>query len=159
MREHLPRRMLYRSLTDRSGVAALEFALVAGLLITLLLATFDIGIIVLQYAELNTALRAGGQYAIAFPSDSNGIQNAVTNALPASLQSSVTTQVGCECLTNGSPSACGAVKSGACNACPSGTTQRFIHILSNVSTSTWLTTPLAITKLAAPSACYVARVQ
>ena len=152
---------LSRPLRDRRGIAALEFALVGGLLVVLLLAAFDIGLAVLQYAQLNSAVRAGGQYALSFPTDISGINAAVTNALPASLQSSVTTQIGCECLSSdsGTPSACSSVISGACNACASGTTQRYIHVSSRVKAATWFAMPLGMPHLATPSACYVARVQ
>ena len=155
-----PRQMLQRSATDCSGAAALEFALIGALLVALLLVAFDIGIAVLQYTELNTAVRAGGLYAVTFPTDINGIKDAVKNSLPSAMQPSVTTTVGCECSdSGGSTDICES--SGACGACGSSTAQRFVHVATTVQSSavTWFTTLLAITPLSAPSACYVARVK
>ena len=149
-----------RLLRDRRGSAALEFGLVATMVLALLLFAFDVGLSMLQYAQLNVAVRAGGQYAMTFPTDEGGIHAAVTAALPSTLQAAVTTTVGCECLADGASgsSICGGF-SGSCSSCGAGTTQRFVHVATNVTTSTWLTSPLKITPLATPSACYVARVQ
>ena len=158
MPQHSARRALYGPMVDHSGTAALEFALVASIVVTVLLAAFDIGIAMLQYAELNAAVRAGGQYAIAFPTDTSGIEAAVNAVLPGSMQASVTKKIGCECSNGGGGSPCGSV-SGSCSSCPSGTTQRYVHVASSLNASTWFTTPLAIIPLSAPSACYVARVQ
>jgi Flp pilus assembly protein TadG len=156
MPEHPGRRTRYGPIVDHRGTAALEFALVASIVVTLLLAAFDIGIAMLQYAKLNAAVRAGGQYAITFPTDTSGIEAAVNAVLPGSMQASVT--IGCECSNGGGGSPCGSV-SGSCSSCPSSTTQRYVHVASSLNASTWFTTPLAITPLSAPSACYVARVQ
>jgi Flp pilus assembly protein TadG len=147
-------------LRDRRGSAALEFGLVATMVLALLLFAFDVGLSMLQYAQLNVAVRAGGQYAMTFPTDDGGILAAVTAALPSTLQAAVTTTVGCECLADGASGSgiCGGF-SGSCSSCGAGTTQRFVHVATNVNTSTWLTSPLKITPLATPSACYVARVQ
>jgi len=156
MPQHPARHTLNGPIVDQGGSTALEFALVSGIVVTLLLAAFDIGIAMLQYAELNAAVRAGGQYAITFPTDTSGIQTAVNAVLPSSMPASVT--IGCECSNGGGGSPCGSV-SGSCSSCPSGTTQRYVHVASSLNASTWFTTPLAITPLSAPSACYVARVQ
>ena len=91
-----------------------------------------------------------------FLTDTSGIEAAVNAVLPGSMQASVT--IGCECSNGGGGSPCGSV-SGSCSSCPSSTTQRYVHVASSLNASTWFTTPLAITPLSAPSACYVARVQ
>jgi Flp pilus assembly protein TadG len=77
---------------DRFGVAVTEFALVAPVLATLLVGVVDIGGAVYQQAMLQQALRAGGQYAVSFPTQSgsiddpnNGILLAIQQALPANL--------------------------------------------------------------------------
>lgn len=74
------------------GVAAVEFALVASVTLTLLLGLYDVGNAIHERLQLQQALRAGGQYAIAFPalaSDTNGANNILTafrQALPPSWQ-------------------------------------------------------------------------
>ena len=52
-----------RLLRDRSGVAALELALVAPIFITLMLFTVDMGIAVLSKAQIARAMAAGAEYA------------------------------------------------------------------------------------------------
>jgi hypothetical protein len=95
-----------------------------------------------------------------FPTDDGGIHAAVAAALPSTLQAAVTTTVGCECLGDGASGSgvCGGF-SGSCSSCGSDTTQRLVHVATSVNTSSWLTSPLKISPLATPSACYVARVQ
>jgi Flp pilus assembly protein TadG len=77
---------------DQRGIAALEFALTGPVLVGLVLSAYDIGNAVQQRMMLQQALRAGGQYAISFPTqtepsgsvDTNsGIVQAVIQALPA----------------------------------------------------------------------------
>ena len=75
---------------DRRAVAAVEFAIIASFLLMLLLGLYDIGNAVHERLLLQQALRAGGQYAMAFPdqtgdtdSPDNGIVQAIEQALPA----------------------------------------------------------------------------
>jgi Flp pilus assembly protein TadG len=78
------------ALRDKHGVAALEFAIVAPVLIAMALSAYDIGNAVQQRMLLQQALRAGGQYAVSFPVqtnidgslDTNDIAQAVNQALP-----------------------------------------------------------------------------
>lgn len=55
-------RFLKRFLRDRKGVSAVEFALVAPVLVIGLLGVVDLGNIVYQRADMESALRAGVQY-------------------------------------------------------------------------------------------------
>jgi Flp pilus assembly protein TadG len=68
---------------DQRGVAAAEFALIAPVVITLLLGGIDIATLVQIRLQLQGALRAGGQYALAFPTQTGGITAAVQQAMPA----------------------------------------------------------------------------
>jgi Flp pilus assembly protein TadG len=68
----------------RRGVAALEFALIAPVLILLLLGVYDIGNAVDEQMVLQQALRAAGQYAISFPNSSDGILAAIQQGYPSS---------------------------------------------------------------------------
>jgi hypothetical protein len=66
----------------RRGTAALEFALVAGVLFLIVGATVDIGSAVQQRVTMGGALRAAGLYAMSFPTNAQGIKCAVGQALP-----------------------------------------------------------------------------
>jgi Flp pilus assembly protein TadG len=75
---------------DRRGVAALEFALVATVMLILLLGGYDVANVIQIRLQLQQALRVGGQYAMAYPTQDlgnnaagqNGIILAVKQALP-----------------------------------------------------------------------------
>jgi Flp pilus assembly protein TadG len=74
----------------RQGVAAAEFALIAPVIVALLLSVYDLGNAIQQQLQLQQALRAGGLYALAFPTQTGGTGNdgileAVQQALPANL--------------------------------------------------------------------------
>jgi hypothetical protein len=75
--------------SDRRGVAAVEFAIIASFLLLLVLGLYDIGNAIHQRMLLQQALRAGGQYAILYPdqtgdgkAENNGIVEAIAQALP-----------------------------------------------------------------------------
>lgn len=162
-----PRSTLPRLARDERGIASVEFAVVASIVLTLLLAAYDIGNVVLQSSQLSQAVRAGAEFAISFPTDTPGIQRTVTDALPINMQSLVPTAniivtVGC------SSGGAATTSTDPCNlsnsvvnwaSCPTGTNERFVQVTASVSAGSWFTTPLPITRLGAPSACYVARVQ
>jgi Flp pilus assembly protein TadG len=67
----------------RRGVAALEFALIAPVLILLLLGVYDIGNAVDEQMVMQQALRAAGQYAMSFPENNNGILAAIQQGYPS----------------------------------------------------------------------------
>jgi Flp pilus assembly protein TadG len=75
---------------DRRGVAAAEFAMVATVMLLFVLAIVDIGGSIQQRLVLQQAVRAAGQYAQSFPTQTDGIQKAVQAALPSGWLSSVT---------------------------------------------------------------------
>lgn len=89
------------------GIAGLEFALIAPLLVLVLLGIVDYGRAIDQSIRLETAARAGAQYAMSFPEDIPGIRTSVTNALIG--QTHVETPqvtIFCECpLTGGGTTA------------------------------------------------------
>jgi len=83
---------LHSVLQNRRGVAAAEFALIMPLLVTMLFAVFNIGNAVHELLLLQQALRAGGLYALSFPTQNGdlnspnpGILMAIQQALPASM--------------------------------------------------------------------------
>jgi Flp pilus assembly protein TadG len=82
---------------DRRGVSALEFSVIGLVMVTLMLAAYDIGNAAQEQIALQQAVRAGAAYAQYFPTDLNGIQNAVTNALPAGWALNNAPTVSCSC--------------------------------------------------------------
>ncbi|MCB4824757.1 TadE family protein [Roseicella aerolata] len=94
---------LPRLLRQRHGVAALEFAIAAPVLILLLMAVIDFGRAIDQSIRLETAARAGAQYGLVYPDDTAGISARIGAALSG--WSDWNAQIGltCECA---SPGAC-----------------------------------------------------
>jgi hypothetical protein len=96
----------------RSGVSALELGLIAPVLATMAVGLFEYFGAAHQAMELAAAARAGAEYAMSYPSDSEGIQQAVVGSgklSPAGLAIDVA-QI-CEC-PDGTPIACGDVCAG-----------------------------------------------
>jgi hypothetical protein len=58
-------------------MASVEFAFIVPIIILIVLGTYDIGNYVLQEMKLTEAAQAGGQYAVAYPSDNAGTTCAV----------------------------------------------------------------------------------
>jgi Flp pilus assembly protein TadG len=137
---------------DRRGVSALEFALVAGILATILLGVWDLGNAAQQQIRMQEALRAAAQYALSFPTDSTGIRNAVTAALPSGWTNvSVSTPTSsCSCW-----SASGGTTTSSTCSCPSGSTlQRFITLGVSRPFS-----PMLLSSITSVSARYAIRYQ
>ena len=106
---------------DARGVAAVEFALIAPILISLFGAAVDLGRGIERGIKLETAARAGAQYATLKPNDDAGILDAVSNSLSG--VSGATMSPGiieCDCPdANGASS--GTPSSSACsNTCANG---------------------------------------
>jgi Flp pilus assembly protein TadG len=124
----------------RGGTAAMEFALVAPIMVLLFMAAFDLGNAAQQLIVLNQAVRAGGVYANSFPTDTTGITNAVTNALPSDWAGSVT-------LNNPAMAACPGLAASLC-----------ITINASRANTPLLTTGIAaIDNLTTVTASYVSR--
>jgi Flp pilus assembly protein TadG len=68
---------------NRRGVSAIEFAIIASILVTLMFGAYDLGNAAQQQIALQEAVRTGGQYALHFPTNPAAVQSAVTSALPA----------------------------------------------------------------------------
>ena len=107
----------------RRGVAAVEFAIVALIFITLLAAAFDIGGWVWQRMQMHAALAAGAHYAQSFPTRTADIKGIIAGALPVgwtdvTIDDPVLT---CDCGGGASAAACGV-------PCPPGTRQVFVTL-------------------------------
>ena len=111
-------RNLLACLRSRAGVAAVEFAIIAPVLITLVGAAVDLGTGVERAIRLENAARAGAQYATRTPSDTAGARAAALATL--SDWSNVTVTAGpmaCTCPTSG---ASGGPVVGCGTTCPTG---------------------------------------
>jgi len=74
-------RVLPDNLARRSGVAAIEFALISPLLLILLTGTVEVGMAAYQAMQVQSAVEAGALYAAKYgPTDLTGAANAVVNA-------------------------------------------------------------------------------
>ena len=98
-----------RLLTDRKGIAAVEFAMVATVMLLFVVAILDIGSAIQQRMVLQQAARAAGLYAQSFPTQTTGISRAVAMALPQQGQgdwSNVT--MSCQDASGGQAADCSA---------------------------------------------------
>lgn len=109
------RRHLSRLGGCRRAAAALEFGIIAPLLLLLLSATVDIGGAMHQTIRIENAARAGAQFAMSFPDDTTGIST-VTTAAFGGATADITVDVGpliCACPG-------GSVVAVSCNGTPCG---------------------------------------
>ena len=136
---------------DRRGVSALELALLGPLLALLLLGTVDVGGIVQQGLLLRQAVRAGALYAVQWPTDTTGMTNAITAALPSGVNATVATPTtSIACWSSGNPVA--VATNGTCGT---GQTQQ-TYVTLSVSKSY---SPLLLSSLNSVSASNVVRTQ
>jgi Flp pilus assembly protein TadG len=83
---------------DETGASAVEFAFAVPFVLLLLSGAIDLGLALNQSSSLSNAARAGAQYGMRFPSDSDGITQAViksANYDPTTL--TISSQLTCEC--------------------------------------------------------------
>jgi Flp pilus assembly protein TadG len=91
---------------SEAGNIAVEFGFVAPVAAVILIGTIDLGLTANDVMKLRTAARAGAQYALSQPTDTDGIAQTVLNStsLPSD-KLTVASDVTCEC-SNGSAVAC-----------------------------------------------------
>lgn len=122
----------------RSGVSSLEFALIMPILLAMLVGLTEWGLAIDSRIQLQTAVRAGAQYALRMPTDTAGIASAVRAAVPERTDLSVPAPtMSCECA--GAAAEC----SGAC----AGGMERFLTV--SASHSYTPLTPVGPTLIAA----------
>jgi Flp pilus assembly protein TadG len=110
---------LRAALRDTRAVSAVEFALMAPLLIAIWIPVVDLGAWLSQKTQVQDAAQAGAQFALINGWDSTGIQNAVTSATKlSSITASPAPSRSCGCATGTavSPVACGSVCADGANA-------------------------------------------
>lgn len=79
------------------GSAAIEFGLVAPILVAMLLGILDFGIGFWDQLQVNTAAQAGAAYAVTTGFNSTAISNAVTSGGPTAIQASPAPAETCGC--------------------------------------------------------------
>jgi Flp pilus assembly protein TadG len=105
----------------RSGVSSIEFALLMPIMLAMLVGLLDWGLAIDQRIQLQTAVRAGAQYALRNPTDTAGITAAVRAAAADRTLTVGDPVIFCEC--NGGAASCTAT-------CDSGL-QRFLSVSAN----------------------------
>src|SRR3954451_24792019 len=101
------KRSMRKWLSDQCGISALEFVVIAPLMLTMVLGVYDVGNAIQQSIELRQAVRAGGQYALAFP-DALDIPSKISAAITDVPANTPTVSgVTCSCVdkTTGAPTA------------------------------------------------------
>ncbi len=80
-----------------SGMAAVEFAILASVLLLIIMGLSDYGLAIYYRMQVESASLVGAKYAAAYPTDTAGITAAVNNATPISAFTSVVPVKVCEC--------------------------------------------------------------
>jgi Flp pilus assembly protein TadG len=105
-------------LTEEQGFAAVEFAMVAPLLILMLIGMIDLGVGLYRRMQVETASHAGAQYAAFGAFDATMVATAVTTATSYSkIAASPAPYTFCGC-----PSSAGVVTATCGGTCPEGST-------------------------------------
>lgn len=90
------------------GIAAVEFAMIAPIMVALFIGTYDFGRVMNEHARVASAAGAGTQYAFHYVEDQDGwVQAARDDAQDTANQLAITTNEFCECPGN-LPVACTA---------------------------------------------------
>jgi Flp pilus assembly protein TadG len=140
------------AIRNRHGVAAVEFAVIAPVLITLFAGAVNIGFAVDNTIRLANAARAGAAYITAVPSDTAGAQSVAQSVLPGA-----TATVGsmvCTCPPSGA--ATGGSTVGCSTTCGTGMARYFTVTVTRAPTSI---AGLAFATAGPTSRSVVARVQ
>jgi Flp pilus assembly protein TadG len=113
-----PSSVAWRScLSDRRGVAAVEFALLAPVVTTLLIGLVDFGQVIYQSMEVQVAAHAGADYAMLNGWNSSGVTSAVTGATSMTINASPAPALVSACVVNG------VITTTTDATCPTGSSQ------------------------------------
>jgi Flp pilus assembly protein TadG len=107
------------AVSDRRGVAAVEFGIMIPLLSLMAVSVTDIGLALYRKMQVEDAAQAGAQYAIARGFDTTGISSAVTSATNSTAITASPGPVqfcGCPTSTGVSAVSCGAICTGGAQA-------------------------------------------
>ena len=100
-------RLVAAAARDRDGIAAVEFAVIAPVMVVLLAGAANVGLAVNHNIQLANAARAGAQFATANSSDLTGAGTAASAVLPGS--SVATPVMTCTCPMTGQASGGAAI--------------------------------------------------
>jgi|SRR5579859_4528817 Flp pilus assembly protein TadG len=114
-----------RTLTDRSGAAGVEFALMLPALVLFAVGTVDVGALAYQSAEVEAAAQAGARYAMNNGAGSlDSIAAAITGATSLSVSATPYPSQGYYCDAGGSLSSVPAMTS----ACSGGVVGSYVTV-------------------------------
>jgi len=139
---HIPRFLRLKShafFHSRSGVAAVEFALIGAFLSIILLNIADIGIFMFRKMEITGAVRAGSQYALV-------AQDSATSALITGVVQDSTNLTGVTVAVDDTQCGCSdgsalfTCTSGTCSGATTGRVQYYTQINASY-THTWIFYP------------------
>jgi len=134
---------------DRRGSAAIEFAIVAPLLVLLAAGTLELGSAVVQKMEVQDAAAAGALYATENGWDQAGIAAAVAAAKPGKgVSASPAPALYCGC-----PTAAGVTTTATCTvACADGSPARkYVRVSAATTRNSFLATRLPLPQTIAAS--------
>jgi Flp pilus assembly protein TadG len=136
-----------------AGNAAVEFGVVAPILVTLLAGTADLGTMATQKSTLDAAVRAGGQYARFDPTDTASIISRVNSytAFSPALTSVAVTGPTCECDDGTGVSDCST------GTCATGPIHSYVTITATQAYSTII--PLSVLSSSTLTATVTIRAQ
>lgn len=143
---------LRRLLNNRSGGPAMEFAVLAPVLLVCIVFLFDLANALQQRIRLTEAVRAGGLYALYKYTDTTAIATAVTSAVPDWTDlATPTVTLACFCRTINTET-----YTAMANCTDNCTTdvQRFVTIVA-----TRPFTPILLTNITDSTATHVVRVE
>jgi Flp pilus assembly protein TadG len=122
----------------RLGGPAVEFALIAPVLIAVLIAMTDLGIAVYQWIDVQSAAQAGAQFAVKYGYTQSAVQTAVTSATDLAGVSATPAPVqacGCASGTSYLAASCGS-------SCADGSTAgTYVTVSAQAQYSTILSYP------------------
>ncbi len=138
-KHHSIRGMLSRLISDNRGVAAIEFAIIVPMLVTMVVCTVDLGMGIYRNMQVQNAAQAGARYAMTHSFDATLISNAVAGAtgLQGIVASPSPSQY-CGCATNAgiAPITCGST-------CPVGAVYgTYVNVSAQGSYATIVPYPL-----------------
>jgi len=112
---------------DQQGVSAVEFALVAPMLVLVLLVAADLGLSLSRNASVANAARTGAEFAAIHGWNSSGITTAATSATNLTVTATPTTYCGCATGNAIAQQTCGTTCSGG------GTTGTYVSVATQAT--------------------------
>lgn len=133
---------------DRSGAAAVEFGLLAPMLVAILVPMVDFGMGTYQKMRVQDAAEAGAQYALVHGYSASSITSAAQSATTLGANVSVTPSEACGCITaTGTVNTSYGAPPCTADACPDGSTPGTFVTVATQSTYSLLLAPTTLLTL------------